>query len=283
MCYFQFGFMQQAGISVHSERWQAVGMCGSASLDVMFDDAKGQLVGRVGDYLSRPGFWQGGAGIAACWHGGAVFLASALHQAVAKAANAPYATRVAAAKALRRLKAPALTGTDNELVLLAAPVVAVPPALNVYAADIRFDSVATGTPAQQLDKAAAILAIRPEDTALRLTLLRAAIAARRDGLTLTLAPQMLSNNRGEPDESLLPGLAPADRLAIIRGVAEAHERALEWGSALRLYRAAGLTQAATTAEAAFERQLENDKRRPVFAKELEQDRLVRPMIAGVAR
>lgn len=79
--------MRQAGISVHREAWQAVGMCGSASVDVRFDDAQAQLVGRAGDYLARPGFWQGGAGIAACWHGGAVFLASALHRAVAKAAG----------------------------------------------------------------------------------------------------------------------------------------------------------------------------------------------------
>lgn len=76
--------MQQAGISVHSDAWQAVGMRGSASFDVMFDDVRAQRVGRIGDYLSRPGFWHGGAGIAACWHGGAVSLASTLLRAVAK-------------------------------------------------------------------------------------------------------------------------------------------------------------------------------------------------------
>ena len=79
--------MQQAGISVRSDTWQAVGMCGSASVDVMFDNAQAQLVGKVGAYLSRPGFWQGGAGIAACWHGGAVFLGSTLLRAVAKSAG----------------------------------------------------------------------------------------------------------------------------------------------------------------------------------------------------
>ena len=79
--------MQQAGISVRSEAWQAVGMCGSASVDLMFDGAQAHLVGRVGDYLARPGFWQGGAGIAACWHGGAVFLASTLLRAHAKSAG----------------------------------------------------------------------------------------------------------------------------------------------------------------------------------------------------
>jgi len=79
--------MQQAGISVRTEAWQAVGMCGSASVDLMFDNAQAQLVGGAGDYLSRPGFWQGGAGVAACWHGGAVFLASTLLRAHAKSAG----------------------------------------------------------------------------------------------------------------------------------------------------------------------------------------------------
>ena len=34
--------------------------------------------------MSRPGFWQGGAGIAACWYGGAMGLAGALHRALAE-------------------------------------------------------------------------------------------------------------------------------------------------------------------------------------------------------
>lgn len=77
--------MRQPGVSVRGGSWQAVGMSGSASPDVAFDDAHAELVGQPGDYLSRPGFWQGGAGIAACWHGGATFIASVLHSAVAKA------------------------------------------------------------------------------------------------------------------------------------------------------------------------------------------------------
>jgi hypothetical protein len=76
--------MRQTGVSLRTELWQAVGMRGSASVDVVFDGAHAELVGKPGDYLSRPGFWQGGAGIAACWHGGATFLASVLHSAVAK-------------------------------------------------------------------------------------------------------------------------------------------------------------------------------------------------------
>ena len=74
--------MRQPGVSVSATAWQAVGMAGSASLDVSFSHADAHLVGGEGDYLSRPGFWQGGAGVAACWYGGALGLASTLRQAM---------------------------------------------------------------------------------------------------------------------------------------------------------------------------------------------------------
>lgn len=74
----------QPGISVSTQRWRAIGMADSSSGDVSFHQARGVLVGGVGDYLARPGFWQGGAGIAACWWGGARALAGALHAVVAQ-------------------------------------------------------------------------------------------------------------------------------------------------------------------------------------------------------
>jgi hypothetical protein len=77
--------MRQPGVSVRADEWRAVGMSGSASIDVAFDGAHAELVGQPGEYLSRPGFWQGGAGIAACWHGGATFLASVLQRSVVTA------------------------------------------------------------------------------------------------------------------------------------------------------------------------------------------------------
>lgn len=58
-------------------------MAGSASLDVGFDGAIAERVGEPGWYLTRPGFWHGGAGVAACWFGGAQAIADALHRAVA--------------------------------------------------------------------------------------------------------------------------------------------------------------------------------------------------------
>ena len=76
--------LAQPGLRISREAWQAVGMSGSASLDVAFDGAEMTLVGRPGDYLARPGFWHGGAGIAACWYGGARALATTLHTALAQ-------------------------------------------------------------------------------------------------------------------------------------------------------------------------------------------------------
>lgn len=67
--------MDQPGVMVTDNGWHAVGMAGSASVDVMFDNAIGAPVGKTGEYTGRPGFWQGGIGVAACWFGGAMALA----------------------------------------------------------------------------------------------------------------------------------------------------------------------------------------------------------------
>ena len=76
--------LQQPGVEVESAAWRAVGMAGSASVDVTFDGALAYRVGTPGDYLSRPGFWQGGAGVAACWYGGALSLGRALQRAISR-------------------------------------------------------------------------------------------------------------------------------------------------------------------------------------------------------
>lgn len=70
--------LQQAGVTVTHEGWPAVGMARSGSVDVVFDDAQARSVGQPGDYVARPGFWHGGAGIAACWHGGAMGIGRAV-------------------------------------------------------------------------------------------------------------------------------------------------------------------------------------------------------------
>ena len=70
----------QPGVTVTSSGWHAVGMAGTGSVDVRFDDAVATPVGKPGDYVSRAGFWQGGAGIAACWYGGAQGIADMVRQ-----------------------------------------------------------------------------------------------------------------------------------------------------------------------------------------------------------
>ncbi len=58
--------------------WVAVGMGASASLSVDVDATPAIPVGGPGAYLDRPGFWNGGAGVAACWYGGALGAGRAL-------------------------------------------------------------------------------------------------------------------------------------------------------------------------------------------------------------
>jgi alkylation response protein AidB-like acyl-CoA dehydrogenase len=55
--------------------WHAVGMAATDSLEVTFDDVILDELGAIGEpgfYLSRPGFWHGAVGVAACWYGGAL-------------------------------------------------------------------------------------------------------------------------------------------------------------------------------------------------------------------
>lgn len=72
--------MDAPGVTVTDTGWHAVGMAGSASVDVRFDGAPARPLGRPGDYVRRPGFWQGGAGIAACWWGGAAGIAAMVRE-----------------------------------------------------------------------------------------------------------------------------------------------------------------------------------------------------------
>jgi hypothetical protein len=51
--------------------WPATGMAASDTPDVRFADVPAVPVGPPGAYTGRPGFAHGGAGVAACWYGGA--------------------------------------------------------------------------------------------------------------------------------------------------------------------------------------------------------------------
>lgn len=70
--------LDQPGVIVTGRGWQAVGMGATGSVEVLFEGAEAQAIGNPGDYLHRPGFWQGGIGIAACWYGAAQSLAERL-------------------------------------------------------------------------------------------------------------------------------------------------------------------------------------------------------------
>jgi hypothetical protein len=76
--------LNQAGVTVTDAGWHAVGMAGSRSVDVVFVGAAATLVGEPGFYVDRPGFWHGGAGVAACWFGAAQALGGALHVSLAQ-------------------------------------------------------------------------------------------------------------------------------------------------------------------------------------------------------
>lgn len=73
--------LDQPGVAVTGQGWLAVGMAATASTEVRFNAARGVQLGAPGCYVNRPGFWHGGAGIAACWFGAAVALGQALQGA----------------------------------------------------------------------------------------------------------------------------------------------------------------------------------------------------------
>ena len=71
--------LRQDAVRITDSGWSAVGMAATRSFDVEFVDAEGHAVGGPNAYVERPGFWHGGAGIAACWWGGAHAIAQVVH------------------------------------------------------------------------------------------------------------------------------------------------------------------------------------------------------------
>ena len=75
--------LHQPGVQPLPDGWHNVGMHASDTRSVQFTEAVGVPVGRPGEYLTRPGFWHGAMGVAACWLGGARGVAAPLYRAVA--------------------------------------------------------------------------------------------------------------------------------------------------------------------------------------------------------
>jgi hypothetical protein len=72
------------GVRVRPSAWAGVGMTGSDTRDLDLVEVPARAVGGPGDYLDRPGFWWGAAGVAAVWLGGARRIADALVSAAAR-------------------------------------------------------------------------------------------------------------------------------------------------------------------------------------------------------
>lgn len=72
--------MRAPGIAIESQDWQALGMRNVQTPRLRFAHTPARLLGARSVYLQRPGFWHGGAGIAACWYGAACEIAQVLRQ-----------------------------------------------------------------------------------------------------------------------------------------------------------------------------------------------------------
>jgi hypothetical protein len=78
-------------LSLVAGTWPATGMAGSDTLNVDFADITAEPVGSPGRYTDRPGFAHGGAGVAACWYGGARGVGRTLLAAAAERDLGPHA------------------------------------------------------------------------------------------------------------------------------------------------------------------------------------------------
>ena len=66
------------GIVPGPPTWAGPGMIRADTRSVRFHQSPAVAVGQPGQYLSRPGFWAGAIGVAACWHGGTIAVARPL-------------------------------------------------------------------------------------------------------------------------------------------------------------------------------------------------------------
>jgi hypothetical protein len=78
------------GVTLANSDWVGPGMSRADTRRVDLLDVPARAIGAPGDYLSRPGFWAGAIGVAACWHGGTIAVADSL-RAAAESKLGPHA------------------------------------------------------------------------------------------------------------------------------------------------------------------------------------------------
>jgi alkylation response protein AidB-like acyl-CoA dehydrogenase len=76
--------LRDEGVRPLPSTWRNAGMAGSDTRTVQFSGVPAIAVGQPGEYLDRPGFWHGAAGVAACWLGGARAVAAPLYETAAR-------------------------------------------------------------------------------------------------------------------------------------------------------------------------------------------------------
>jgi alkylation response protein AidB-like acyl-CoA dehydrogenase len=72
--------LRQSGVTVLPAEWEGPGMQGADTRSVALDEVPADPVGPPGSYLTRPGFWIGAIGVAACWRGGTGTVAAPLYE-----------------------------------------------------------------------------------------------------------------------------------------------------------------------------------------------------------
>ena len=82
--------LAQVGVHALPSGWRNPGMAECNTRSVQFSDAHAVPVGQPGEYLSRPGFWHGAIGVAACWLGGARAVAEPLYARAAEDSADPH-------------------------------------------------------------------------------------------------------------------------------------------------------------------------------------------------
>lgn len=107
--------LKQDGVRIIEDEWLAVGMAATRTARLQLDGAVARPVGAPGFYLERPGFWHGGAGIAACWHGAAAALVDGMRQRLARRNDSHAMARLGSAECALAASAAVLRETARHI------------------------------------------------------------------------------------------------------------------------------------------------------------------------